>query len=451
MPMPGAMRIFGTTLLLSALAVGQAGNSIPAAPDPQIAAEVAKIKTVDNHTHVPKLVTAGEKDDEYDALPCGSYVEPQPDPLMARPDQNPLYLAAWKALWEYKHDDMAPEHTREVAEARRRMREQKGDHYPAWVLDQLGTEIMLANRIAMGRGLTPPRFRWVPYADALMYPLNNSGMANTPDRRFFYSREEMLLKRYTRESGASALPATLDAYLAKVVTPTLERWKQQGAVAIKFESAYLRSLDFLPAPQADAARVYVRYRNAGQPPAADYKLLQDFFFRYLAREAGRLGLAIHIHTGAGCGSYFFLNGSDPAQLDFVLNDPSLRKTNFVLVHAGWPFTRSTAFLLGKPNVYADFSYQDWFLSREKEAQNMRDWLEWYPEKLMFGTDLFPGSPEVDWEEYGWVAGKSGRDALALALTAMVNSGEITHERALELARMVLRDNAMKLYGFPAGR
>jgi hypothetical protein len=29
---------------------------------------------------------------------------------------------------------------------------------------------------------------------------------------------------------------------------------------------------------------------------------------------------------------------------------------------------------------------------------------------------------------------------------MVNDGEITRERALELARMVLRGNAMKLYG-----
>jgi hypothetical protein len=31
---------------------------------------------------------------------------------------------------------------------------------------------------------------------------------------------------------------------------------------------------------------------------------------------------------------------------------------------------------------------------------------------------------------------------------MVNDGEITRDRALELARMVLRDNATKLYGLP---
>jgi len=36
--------------------------------------------------------------------------------------------------------------------------------------------------------------------------------------------------------------------------------------------------------------------------------------------------------------------------------------------------------------------------------------------------------------------------LALALSGMVNDGEITRERAVELARMVLRENAVKLYG-----
>lgn len=439
-----ALRLFLPLLLLCAPVVGQAGNGMPQGPDPEIANAVLTIQAVDNHTHVPRLVAAGEKDGEYDALPCGSYVEPQPDPLMARPEENPLYRAAWQALW-------GAEDARQAADARARKRAQLGDRYPEWVLDQLGTQIMFANRIAMGRGLAAPRFRWVPYADALMYPLNNSAMANTPDRKFFYGREEMLRNRYAVESGVKAMPGTLDLYLAKLVRPTLERWKQQGAVAIKFEMAYLRSLDIAPVTPAAAARVYARYLwSKTAPPAADYKLLQDFLFRSLAAEAGRLGLAVHIHTGAGCGSYFFLNGSDPALLDPVLNDPGLRRTNFVLVHAGWPFTRSVAFLLGKPNVYADFSYQDWFLSPEKEAGNLRDWLEWHPEKLMFGTDLFPGSAEIDWEEYGWVAGRSGRDALALALSRMVSAGEISRERALQIARLVLRENAMKLYGFEAG-
>ena len=166
----------------------------------------------------------------------------------------------------------------------------------------------------------------------------------------------------------------------------------------------------------------------------------------IAREAGRLGLPIHIHTGAGCGGYFDLEGSNPVLLDSVLNDSSLRKTNFVLIHGGaGPYTKIASFLLGKPNVYADFSEQDWMLSTNALSTVLRDWLEWYPEKVMFGTDLFPGTPEINWEEIGYMTATTGRQALAIALTGMMNDGEITRERAIELANMVMRENAIKLY------
>jgi hypothetical protein len=53
---------------------------------------------------------------------------------------------------------------------------------------------------------------------------------------------------------------------------------------------------------------------------------------------------------------------------------------------------------------------------------------------------------MDWEEIGYMTAKTGREALTLALAGMVEDGEITRERAIELARMVLRGNAVKLYG-----
>jgi hypothetical protein len=41
---------------------------------------------------------------------------------------------------------------------------------------------------------------------------------------------------------------------------------------------------------------------------------------------------------------------------------------------------------------------------------------------------------------------TARQALALALTGMMNDGDINREQAVKLARMVLRENAAKLYG-----
>ena len=218
-------------------------------------------------------------------------------------------------------------------------------------------------------------------------------------------------------------------------------------MAIKFEAAYLRGLNFARVSREDAAAVYSSAVNGGARKGADYKLLQDYLFHAVAEQAGKVGLVIHIHTGAGCGESFDIAGSDPILLDRIFNDPTLRKTNFVMVHGGYPYTRVTAGMLSKPNVWADFSAQDLLIYPRDLSSVLRNWLEYYPEKILFGTDASPSFGEIGWEETGWLAAQTARQALALALTEMIKDGEITRERALELARMVLRENAAKLYGF----
>jgi len=242
------------------------------------------------------------------------------------------------------------------------------------------------------------------------------------------------------------LPATLGQYLAKVVAPALERRKREGALAVKFVAAYMRPLDFADVPRAEAATVYARWARGGPPPRDEYKKLQDFLFRYVAREAGRLGMAVHIHTGGGCGHFFNLAGANPLLLEPVLNDPALRGTNFVLVHGGYPFVKEAGFLLEKPNVYADFSAQTFLLTPKALSRVLRAWLEYEPEKVLFATDASPATPEVGWEESAWMTNRTAREALAIALTGMLRDGDITRARASELARMVLRENAVRLYG-----
>jgi predicted TIM-barrel fold metal-dependent hydrolase len=406
-------------LLLPALFLLSACSREPqAAIDPQLATEIANIKAIDNHAHP---VLAAEGDREFDALPVES-LEPQSDPVSLRPGafHTPFTLASKSAA-----------------------KQQHGAQYPAWVLDQMNVDIMLANRVAMGPSIQPPRFRWVPYADALLFPLDNSLLAaKNSDRKAFFALEDKLRARYLTESGLQAPPPTLAEYVTRVVAPTLERHKQGGAIAEKFEAAYLRSLAFDSVDAAQADRVY-RERT---PTAADYKLLQDYLFRYIAAECGRLGMAVHLHTMAGAGSYFDIAGANPLNLESLFNDPALRKTNIVMVHGGWPFTREINAMLQKPNAYLDFSGQSLLLSPATLGVTIREWLEHVPEKVMFATDAYPYSPEFGWEEGAWVGANRGREALGRALTAMLRDGEITHQRAVELAHMVLRDNAKKLYG-----
>ncbi len=431
-------------LLFPLLLIGQENHQLM--PDPALLDEINHIQAIDNHSHPPSLKDAGQLDDDFDALPCDP-LDPTDAGLMFRSD-NPIYIKAWQKIFGYKYDDASPEHVKELLAARAQVKQREGENYPNWVLDQLGIETELANRVAMGRGLKPPRFRWVPFDDTLLFPLNNSALAaQSPDRKFFYGRETMVLARYLKKLNLNDLPPTLAEYTAKVVTPILELQKEDGAVAIKFEAAYLRALDFSPANEADAARVYARYVKAGAPGDAEYKSLQDYLFRYIAREAGRLGLAVHLHTGAGCGGYFAMEGSNPLLLDSVFNDPALRKTNFVMLHGGaGGYEGQVAYLLMKPNVYADFSEQTWMTSPRHIAASIRFMLEFYPEKVLFGTDLYPFDPQLNWEETGYQTETAGRTALAIALTGMMQDGEITRQQASKFAHMVMHDNAAKLYG-----
>jgi predicted TIM-barrel fold metal-dependent hydrolase len=437
--------VFGIAPLLGLTVMP--GSALAQQPDPGLLAKIEAIRAIDNHAHTPALVSPGETDDGYDALPCDP-LQPTEPPLTSRPE-NPAFLEAAKNLFGYPYDDWSPTHVKTLLAEKARVRREQGDRYPDWVLDQLGIETELSNRVKMGRGLNPPRFRWVPFDDALLFPLQNSALAAaTPDRKFFFSREDMILASYLKAQGKSAAPATLDEYLTEVVTPTLESQRKAGAVAVKFEAAYLRSLDFAPAAKDRAAEIYAQGIRSGAAPGADYTTLENYLFRTIAAEAGRLGLAVHIHTGFGCGGYFKLAGSNPLLLESVLDDPALRKTNFVLLHGGaGPYWKIVAALLVKPNVYTDISEQTWLEPTRELSHVIRYFLEMYPEKVLFGTDLWPGTPEIGWEEIGWQTSQSARRALAIALTGMMNDHEITRARAEQMAREVLRGNAIKLYGW----
>jgi predicted TIM-barrel fold metal-dependent hydrolase len=425
-----------SALSLAALILAGCTHAPPPAADPELAAEIQRIRAIDNHAHPVRVTHPGEPSDRFfDALPVDN-MEPQSDPVNLRPDA-PAIARAWRALYGVDHVDQP----RKLAVMR-----EKGDAYPEWVLDQMGVDVMLANRVAMGPTIQPPRFRWVPYADALIFPLDNSTLAAVnSDRKSFFGLEDNLRARYLQDAGLSEPPATLTEYLSRVVTPTLEKQRQGGAVAEKFEAAYLRSLAFGKVDRATAERLYAAKPTPSQ--AADYKQLQDFLFRYIAAECGRLGMAVHIHTEAGAGSYFDVAGANPLNLESVLDDPDLRKTKFVMLHGGWPFIGEITALLTKPNAYLDFSAQDLALTPDALSHTLRQWIEFVPEKIMFATDAYPYIPEMGWEESGWIAASTGRQALAIALTGMLRDGEITRPRASALARMVLRDNARALYGF----
>jgi hypothetical protein len=445
-----SMRLIATFFLcaLTAPALAQTSPSpLDRDIDPTIAQVIATTPAIDNHAHPMLSPPDDAADRNFDALPVDN-MAPETDPLGWRTDYPPL-ADAWQALW---HITIRPPLTdaqqKQLDQARGFVKAREGAHYSVWVLDQANIQTMNANRVSMGTGVQPPRFLWVPYDDALLFPLNNSTIADTPDRAQFFPLEDHLLHAYLQASGVNQLPSTLDAYIDKVVLPTLQRQKDGGAVAIKFELAYLRPLLIADPTHAAAAQAYIRFLHAPHVDPAAYKQLQDFLFRIIAKRAGQLHLAVHFHGMAGGGRYFSIAGVNPLNLEPLLNDPTLANTNFVLLHGGWPFVHEAGAMLQKPNFYLDFSQQALIIPARTLSTWLREWLELYPEKVLFATDGYPYSNAMGWEESTWLASRNARRALGLALTGMERDGEITPARAAELARMVLHDNAAKLYHLP---
>ncbi len=447
--LPGrGLESFGVLAVAATLFVSPVhAQSLASAPavDPGLAQVIAAIRAVDNHAHPVLPPSVDPHDRNFDALPVDNMV-PETSAVVLRPD-NPQLALAWAALW---HVTVTPpltaETTQVLAAARTRVQTSEGPHYSTWVLDQAGIETMLANRVALGTGVEPPRFRWVPYADALLFPLNNAVLAEaTPDRAQFFPLEDLLRAKYLHDCGLTALPPTLSGYLQTVLTPTLERQKAGGAVAEKFEIAYLRSFDFGNPSREEAGRIYAQLLHQPRPDSARYKVLQDYLFRYIAAECGRLRLLVHLHTIAGSGGFFGVAGANPLLLEPLFNDPQLRKTTFVLLHGGWPFVREAGALLEKPNVYLDISQETLTFSPRTLSGWLREWLETYPDKVLFATDGYPFSDALGWEEATWIASRNGREALGLALTGMLADQEISRPRAEAIATEVLRSTALSLY------
>lgn len=432
--------------LLRATAQVPKGIASQVAVDPELARYIAGIKAIDNHAHTVLPPPNDATDREFDALPVDS-MEPQTDPLALREDASQL-PAAWQALWGFKAQaPLDAEGLKRLQAARAAVKTREGTNYDRWVLDRVGIGTEVSNRVAMGPGLERPRFAWVPYDDTLMFPLDNSALAaSTPDKAQFFPLEARVMQRYQQAAGLQARPATLELYLQKLLLPTLRAQKAAGAIAIKFEVAYLRDFDFRRVQQGDAASVYAKFAGGGVPDVASYKLLQDFLFRTLCLEAGRLGMAVHIHTGEGAGSYFNLAGIDPMLLEPLFNDPELRKTTqFVMLHGSWPYVHEAGALLQKPNVYLDLSQQVVLFSPRLLSTWLREWLELYPDKVLFGTDAYPYSPAMGWEELLWIANRNAREAMGIALTGMLRDGVVDRPRAKAIADMVLRGNAARLY------
>ncbi|MFZ0804703.1 MAG: amidohydrolase family protein [Candidatus Sulfotelmatobacter sp.] len=432
--------LLGLAITLPVTAAAQA-RPFPG-PDVQqiyqrILPQIEKIPAFDHHAH------PGFADDpDVDAMAA----PPNASEALRTRDDNPELVAAAKVLWGYPYADFSADHAKWLIDKKAEMRKQlSGTAYFNSILDKLNTESSVANRAMMPDYLDPKRFPWVFFADSFMWPFDNTRESGrNPDEGVYIPLQEKMLHRWMQQESIAKLPGSFDAYL-KFISQTLEDNSKRGGIAMKFEVAYFRPTTFGDPPRAKAEDIYQRYVTGGIPSEKDYRTFQDFIFRYLVEEGGRLHLPVHIHTAIGIGDYFNLSKSNIMNLESVLRDPRYSSTTFVMIHGGYPLEREAVWLAAMKNVYLDSSFGELAQYPSAFKDTLKMWLETFPDKITFGTDCFPYNDVLGAEESYWLGVQSTRTALAAALAEMISEGEITEPRALELAHAYLHDTAVKLY------
>jgi len=409
----------------------------PRRPDPlyrEIASRLDGVSAIDVHTHLLEPPA----------------FDPSLDPLMplGLRSTNPRYSAALTEAFGMPvgAGGLAAAAERAAALRAERLARLGPSAYWHAQLDAAGVETALVNQ-DFSQGTDAARLRWVPNAGSLLYPLPaDQLMARSPSHGTEIPKMQAALRRFLGDGGLPAPPPDLDAYL-RFLDQTLARWREQGAVAIKFQDAYLRTLVFDDVPAERARALYAQ--GLRQPlPRADYLALQDHLARHLFLAAGGRRLPVHIHSSHGVPPFLRLQDADVRNLESVLTDPGLFGTQFVLIHGGAPLHEEAAYLGIKPHVWIDVSAMPFLYPVPELAAVLRKYLIFAPEKVLFGTDSgpypgVPGGPEVQLRALATAT----REALYLALAGLVRDGVVDLETAAGLGRGVLRGNAARLHGW----
>jgi uncharacterized protein len=421
---------------------------------PRLAAQARPLPGSDVHEIYQRLLSKIEKIPIFDhhAHP-GFFDDADVDAMAAPPGSaalrertsNPELVAAAKALFGYPYADFSPAHARWLVEKKDELKKARGNQYFSDILNKLNIEQGVANRAMMADYLDPKRFLWVFFADAFMWPFDNTHeRSRNPDQEVYIPLQKKMLDRWMQQENVSQLPAELAAYLA-FVTRALEDNRKKGAIAMKFEVAYFRSTRFSDPAREQAEDIYQRFVKGGIPSEQEYRTFQDYLFRYLIAEGGRLHLPVHIHSAVGVGDYFNLSQSNIMNLENIVRDPRYAGTTFVMIHGGYPYEREAIWLAAAKNVYLDSSLMEIWTYPSEFKHVLKQWLETFPDKITFGTDSFPYNEVLGAEESYWLGVESARTALAAALAEMISEAEVDEVEALAMAHGYLHDNAVAIY------
>jgi predicted TIM-barrel fold metal-dependent hydrolase len=218
--------------------------------------------------------------------------------------------------------------------------------------------------------------------------------------------------------------------------------------AVKSWLAYSRELRFEETPETEAAAAFEKLLRGGeeipegfrQAFIRPYRRLEDYMFHKVMRLAGAHRIPVQIHTGAFAGTGGVITNSKPTHLinTFLLYP----RIQFDIFHLSFPYADELGALAKAfPNVYPDFCWAH-VLSPGTARRALDEYLEAVPlnKILAFGGDY-------KYVELTCAHAKMARQAVARVLAGKVESRFCTEEEAVSIGKMLLYDNAARLFSW----
>ena len=215
--------------------------------------------------------------------------------------------------------------------------------------------------------------------------------------------------------------------------------RQEGLVGVKCHVAERVGFDLEPVSEGEAESAFAAAK-AANPEA--YKKVYVAVFTATLLQCQELKVPVHLHSGLTGGFWDGpIHNADPFLLAPFLRQPRFLQTRIVLLHAGYPWIQNAAELAHSlPHVWVDTAWTTPWVSL-RVAECFKEIIGIAPlSKVTVGSGCH------DIPEIAWLAAKTAKIGLAEALNDAVRMGLLTLRQAEQAARMILHDNAARLYG-----
>jgi len=213
------------------------------------------------------------------------------------------------------------------------------------------------------------------------------------------------------------------------------------AVAAKSQNAYSRDINYdqIPAERVEALFAKKLTGQSLTPP--EQKALEDHLFWYSVEKATRNNLPVKLHTG-------YYAGANRMPLSQLMDNPGSASllcqkapaARFVFMHISYPYYEPMIALAKQfTNAYIDMCWA-WIINPVAAKDFLKKYLVTAPANkiLTFGGDYIPVEPVLG---HATIA----RRGIALALSELVEEGQITPVDALELTDMIMHNNARRIF------